>query len=148
MPKKIKMKYKGDMPVKDGDIVHIDESLYDTYKRILNKSDYDWSHKLTKKRSQIYIPGSWLGIKKDGEVVGVCAASFGGLKGMKVSHAAEIEGLAVIPKYRRQGFATVLVKQVLRTLMKNGYKNIYVSVWTKKKPAVLTYKKIGFRKIK
>jgi len=148
MIKKIPMIYRGEIPEKEH-FVDIEEMHYKTYRKILLRSGFDWPKNLTEKRACIYIPQSWIGYPKDGKIVGVCAASFGGLKHQKaVPNSAEIEGLAVLPEYRRQGIGSKLTKGVIRILYDNGYEHVYVSVWAKRKDAVKTYLKVGFIPIK
>ena len=141
------MKYHGEMPVTVNKFIEITPALYEDYTKCLHKSGYKkWSHKVTKKRACTYIPQCWFGMISDKELVAVCAVSFGVLKKMKPKpNACEIEGLAVIPKYRKQGIGTDIVKKVIQAAMKRGYTKIFVAVHPERKAAVKTYLKVEFR---
>lgn len=145
------MKYYGNLPVmtyeSERNFVHITEVLYEDYTKCLHKAGYNkWPHKLTKKRACIYIPYCWFGIIKDREMVATCAVSFGVLKKMKpIPAACEIEALAVIPKYRRQGMGAAIVRKVIKAAMEHGYKHVFVAVHPDRKAAIKTYKKVGFK---
>ena len=144
------MKYNGNMPIMtyeaEKNFVEITSVLYEDYTECLHKSGYKkWPHKLTKKRACIYIPGCWFGVIKDRKLVAVCAVSFGVLKKMKpIPASCEIEALAVIPKYRRQGLGVAIVKRVIKSAIEHGYKHIFVAVHPDRKIAIKTYKKVGF----
>ena len=141
------MKYHGETPVVVNKFVEITPLLYEDYTKCLHKAGYEkWPHKLTKKRACIYIPQCWFGMISDRELVATCALSFGVIKKMKPKpNACEIEGLAVVPKYRKQGIGADIVRRVIKAAMENGYTNIYVAVHPDRKAAVKTYLKVGFK---
>lgn len=84
--------------------------------------------------------------ESDGKLVGYisgCKTSVNYRKGMR----AEIENIAVLPDYRKQGVATKLYKTFLTWARENSCEKVYVNTYFNNSDAVEFYKSLGFKEI-
>jgi ribosomal-protein-alanine N-acetyltransferase len=59
-------------------------------------------------------------------------------------HGAEIASLAVRPRYRQEGVATVLLKTTIRRVRRSGAKAVWLMVRRQNNEAIRLYRKLGF----
>lgn len=59
-------------------------------------------------------------------------------------HGAEIDSLAVLPRHRRKGIATQLMKAAMRRLRRGGAGTVWLTVQSKNQRAIWLYRKLGF----
>lgn len=136
------------MKLPDGyTLIQLSEKDYEEFNTFFKSYFKKWNLKTTIKRSWLLIPGCWLGLRKEGLLVGSCAASFGSVKEIEIMWAAVIVNVAVHHNFRGKGFGTFLVNEIVSKLHQKGYKNIYVSVLKKNKSARSVYEKVGFVRI-
>ncbi len=62
----------------------------------------------------------------------------------KILDEASIDSLAVLPAYRRRGYAELLLKTVLKEVAAAGVKRIYLEVEITNEAALTLYRKEGF----
>jgi ribosomal protein S18 acetylase RimI-like enzyme len=121
---------------------------YKRYQKVLLEAGYkSWVKGKPKKVMAEYIPATWMGVEKNGRLVGVCSAEFGPVKVVRACFSARIAALAVSPDWRGKGVGTSLVSEVVDALYILGYKHIYVAVQSDNKDAVRVYEKVGFEPI-
>jgi ribosomal protein S18 acetylase RimI-like enzyme len=75
----------------------------------------------------------------DGRIIATCMAGYEG-------HRGWINYLAVLPKYRRQGFATQIMREAERILKDAGCPKINLQVRTSNKDVIAFYEAIDFKK--
>jgi len=75
----------------------------------------------------------------EGEVIATCMAGYEG-------HRGWINYLAVSPKYRRQGFATQMMREAEKILKNAGCPKINLQIRSSNKDVIAFYEAIGFRK--
>jgi|SRR5579862_7913909 len=82
-------------------------------------------------------PDLFLVAKASGSVAGYSIAFL-------ARHGAEIVSLAVHPRYRREGVATVLLRTTIRKLRRSGAPAAWLMVRRENEGAIRLYRKIGF----
>jgi ribosomal protein S18 acetylase RimI-like enzyme len=75
----------------------------------------------------------------EGEIIATCMAGYEG-------HRGWINYLAVSPKYRRQGFATQMMREAERILKDAGCPKINLQIRSSNKDVIAFYKAIDFKK--
>jgi len=73
----------------------------------------------------------------EGRTAGYIIARFG-------RHGAEIDSLAVLPRYRRQGVAIQLLKTAMQRVRRAGVEAVWLTVQSKNLSAISLYRKFGF----
>jgi ribosomal-protein-alanine N-acetyltransferase len=61
---------------------------------------------------------------------------------------AEIDSIAVTPRYRRQGIAATLLKRVLNSLRSLGLPAVFLNVRLENESAIRLYRELGFAPIR
>jgi [ribosomal protein S18]-alanine N-acetyltransferase len=74
-------------------------------------------------------------------VVGYALAFHGG-------NRAEIHSIAVAPKWRGQGFAIALLKRVLLSLRRRGFRTVCLNVRLGNNAAIGLYRRVGFQRVR
>lgn len=62
-------------------------------------------------------------------------------------HGAEIASLAVLPRQRRKGVATVLLKATMRRARRAGARTAWLMVRRKNEDAIRLYRQLGFVRV-
>ena len=75
----------------------------------------------------------------EGRIIATCIAGYEGLRGW-------INYLAVSPQYRRQGFATQMIREAEKILKDVGCPKINLQIRSSNKEVIEFYKAIGFNK--
>lgn len=75
----------------------------------------------------------------DGEIIATCMAGYEG-------HRGWINYLAVLPHYRRRGFATQMMREAEKLLRDVGCPKINLQIRTSNTDVIAFYQAIGFRK--
>jgi [ribosomal protein S18]-alanine N-acetyltransferase len=78
--------------------------------------------------------------KVDGRIAGYSMAT-------RTRHGAEIESLAVLPRYRNRGIATALLKQTIRKARRSGAPAISLMVRRNNQSAIRLYRNLGFVRV-
>ncbi len=78
-------------------------------------------------------------ISTDGETAG-----YGGMR--ICADYADITNIAVLEKYRRKGFGTLILNELIKTAKNNGVNDMTLEVNENNAPAISLYKKCGFSK--
>lgn len=60
---------------------------------------------------------------------------------------AEVTNVAVVPAYRKQGYATAMLQELLRQAKGNGIKKVFLEVRFSNHGAISLYEKLGFVKL-
>ena len=61
-------------------------------------------------------------------------------------HGAEIDSLAVRPRYRQEGVAAALLNAIFRKLRRRGAQAVLLMVRRENEPAIRLYRKLGFER--
>jgi ribosomal-protein-alanine N-acetyltransferase len=96
-------------------------------------------------------PALFLVAKADGRIAGYSIATLAlpnrDCKGVATDGRAEIESLAVLPRYRNLGVATVLLKRTIQKARRSGARAISLMVRRKNESAIQLYRKLGFVRV-
>ena len=107
---------------------------------IFEKSFSDgWSEKMIKDGFDGGLLNAF-GIENEGEFVGVITFSLG-------LDSVDIEDVAVLPNYRRHGFAKMLIETVIADVKEKGIDKILLEVRKSNDGAIKLYQGQGFNKI-
>ncbi len=85
-------------------------------------------------------PSLFLVAKVDGRMAGYSIATLR-------SDRAEIDSLAVLPRYRNLGIATALLKRTMQKARRKGAHSIALMVRRKNESAIELYRKLGFVRV-
>jgi len=145
---KISMISKGGFTVREAREEDI-EAVIDINKRTLPENYPRFYFKLHLHN----FPKAFLVAEMNGEIVGyiMCRVEYDSLytNPSVVGRKGHIVSLAVLPKARRRGVATALMKKAMEA-MKNVYgaDEFYLEVRVSNMPAISLYKKLGFKAVK
>jgi [ribosomal protein S18]-alanine N-acetyltransferase len=85
-------------------------------------------------------PRFFLIARVSGRIAAYCIATF-------TPHGAEIDSLAVLPRHRKLGIATALMKAMIRKLRRFGVRVITLLVRRKNTAAIRLYRSLGFVRV-
>jgi len=142
MPEKVEYEIREVTPKDLDDVIKVNrENLPENYPPYFFKMHYE------------RFPRAFLVAESQGEVVGyiMCRVEEGGLFTVKkpFGRQGHIISIAVVPRMRRKGVGTSLMREAMKAL-KDIYKvdEYYLEVRVSNTPAISLYEKLGFKKIR
>lgn len=92
-----------------------------------------------------YDPSMWLAAYKDNEPLGVIVPRVWEKGKWTKINTADILAIGVIPKHRRKGYGTNLLRKAIASLADKDVEEILLWVDSRNIPAINLYEKVGFR---
>lgn len=83
---------------------------------------------------------TWLVAEQDGNIVGYVGSQ-------AVLDEADVMNVAVIPQYRRQGIAKLLIQSLIEQLQSKGVQKLSLEVRVSNEPAIALYNMLGFEQV-
>jgi len=87
-------------------------------------------------KEETFDPSLWIAAYLNDEPIGTCVS--------RLKPYPNIDFIGVLPKHRRKGFGTQIMKKTITCLAEKGAKRVFLGVDEMNIPAVKLYEKLGF----